>query len=282
MTKVTVVGLGLIGGSIAKDLRAQMNLEVTGVDASETHCEKALDLGLVDAILPIEDAVKTAEIIIVAIPVNAIEKIVPSLLNQMSERAVLIDVGSTKEEICKAVSGHPKRGRFVAAHPLAGTEFSGPEAAISRLFQDKKNIVCEKEKIDKDALKLALKLFFSLGMETFYLSPEAHDMHLAYVSHLSHISSFTLSLTVLDIEKDESQIFNLASTGFESTARLAKSSPATWAPIFNKNAKHLSRALEQYITYLNAFKEALDNQNPAASFDLMKQANKIKKVLKNK
>jgi len=280
MIKVTVIGLGLIGGSIAKELRTQLNVEVTGIDSNPDHEKKALTLGLIHKTgKTSDDAIASADLIILAIPVNAIEKTLAGFLSEMSAHAVLIDVGSTKEKICKSVSEHPRRGRFVAAHPLAGTEFSGPEAAHKGLFVGKKNIICEKERSDADALALVEKIFESLGMETYYLTAEEHDKHLAYVSHLSHISSFTLSLTVLDMEKDESQIFNLASTGLASTVRLAKSNPATWSPIFEKNSEHLISAIDQYSAHLKSFKKALIEKDGKRLKEMMLSANRIKKIL---
>lgn len=277
--KVTIIGLGLIGGSIARDLKSQINVSVTGVDKNPDHRKQASDLGLVHEILDFNMGIRKADVVIMAIPVDKIEKILPEVLDMIDNGQVVIDVGSTKEKICKAVASHPKRSRFVAAHPLAGTEYSGPTAAIPRLFVDKKNIVCEKDKTDIDALATAIKVFDSLGMKTYYLSPAEHDKHLAYVSHLSHVSSFMLGLTVLDIEKDESQIFNLASTGFASTVRLAKSNPQTWAAIFEKNNLHLSTALNSYIEYLREFKKAIDEKDTNKTLQLMIEANDIKRIL---
>jgi len=280
MTKITIVGLGLIGGSMARDLKSQMNVQVTGVDNNLQHLSKAKELQLVHEVASLDEAINNSEIIILAIPVHAIQELLPTILSKINEDQVVIDVGSTKEEICQNVINHSNRGRFVAAHPLSGTEFSGPEAAIRGLFINKKNIICDKELSENDALEQAISLFESLGMETYYLNSTDHDKHLAYVSHLSHISSFTLSLTVLDIEKDESQIFNLASTGFESTARLAKSSPDTWTPIFEKNGIHLVQALDKYMNHLKNFKQAIISKNTTALHGLMKEANEIRRVLK--
>ena len=277
--KVTIIGLGLIGGSIARDLKSQINVSVTGVDINPRHLELAMELGLVHDVLDFDIGIRKADVIILAIPVDKIEMILPEVLDMIDDSQVVIDVGSTKEFICSAVAAHPKRRRYVAAHPLAGTEYSGPTAAIQRLFVDKKNIICEKDKIDADALEIAQKIFISMGMKTYFLDPAEHDKHLAYVSHLSHVSSFMLGLTVLDIEKDEDQIFNLASTGFASTVRLAKSNPQTWAAIFNKNNNHLSTALESYIDYLKQFKEAIDSKDKATMLKLMADANDIKRIL---
>lgn len=277
--KIAVVGLGLIGGSIAKDLKAQINVEVIGVDRNSSHCDTALELGLVHRVASIGEVVMEIDVIILATPVDAIEGLLGQILNLINDKGVVIDVGSTKSDICASVSSHPKRGRYVAAHPLAGTEFSGPEAAQKNLFMNAKNIICEKEKSDKDALGIAMKVFESMGMNTNFMSPEEHDRHLAYVSHLSHVTSFSLGLTVLDMEKDEKQIFNLASTGFRSTSRLAKSNPNTWAAIFGKNKKYVVEALDGYINTLDRFREAIASNNHEDMIKLMTVANDIKRVL---
>lgn len=279
MINVSIIGLGLIGGSIAKDLITQLNINVIGVDSNHTHCQLAQKLKLVNEVLPLTTAINKSDIIIIAIPVDAIEDLLPSILDQVNKNQTVIDVGSTKTAICEAVEGHPKRQQFVAAHPLAGTEFSGPAAAATGLFRGKKCIICDKEQSSIDAVEMTAKLFNSIGMEIYYQSSVSHDKHLAYVSHLSHITSFTLSLTVQDIMKDESQILNLASTGFASTVRLAKSSPQTWRPIFSKNKEHLSLAIDEYIKHLEAFKQALETEDEAKSEQLMDQANKIKTLL---
>ena len=277
--KVGIVGLGLIGGSIAKDLKAQINVDVTGVDANEAHCHKALELGLVHQIKSLGSVIMDMDVIILATPVDIIEQLLPQILNVIHEDAVVIDVGSTKSDICSVVANHENRSRYVAAHPLAGTEFSGPEAALKGLFMNAKNIVCEKEKSADTALEIAIKVFDSIGLITDFMSPEEHDRHLAYVSHLSHVTSFSLGLTVLDIEKDENQIFNLASTGFRSTTRLAKSNPDTWAAIFGKNKKYLGEALDGYIKTLTKFKTAIDSGDHQSMVKLMSDANDIKRVL---
>lgn len=276
---VTVIGLGLIGGSIAVDLRMQMGLNVIGVDALEENSQTALDLKLVHRISGIDEACACSDIVVIAVPVDKIESILPYVLQQINEKTVVIDVGSTKYEICETISNHPKRGRFVAAHPLAGTEYSGPQAAIKGLFYGKKNIICESELTDKDALETALLLFESLGAQTSFMSALEHDKHLAYVSHLSHVSSFMLGQTVLDIEKDEKQIFQLAGTGFASTVRLAKSNPKTWSAIFSKNRTFLLEALDSYIDHLQNFRNQIDRSDIEAMEDLMSASNEIKRIL---
>jgi prephenate dehydrogenase len=231
--KVTVIGLGLIGGSIAIDLRkAGLATELVGVDLNSEHARKAVELGLVDKIQTEDKALHQADIVILAIPVNAMCQLLPAVLDAVKSTAVVIDAGSTKSLICRAVANHPKREQLVAAHPIAGTENSGPEAAFSGLFKNKTNIICEKEKSSDHSLEVSMRVFNALGLHTIFMEAEEHDKHVAYVSHLSHVSSFLLGQTVLDIEKDEKNIFALAGSGFASTVRLAKSSPEMWAPIF--------------------------------------------------
>lgn len=277
--KICVIGLGLIGGSMAIDLKAKGH-HIIGVDNSPMHVNQAIELDMVDEVQDINHAVQEVDLVIIAVPVDSIEKILSQVLDHINPKGIVIDVGSTKQEICQSVKDHSMRGRFVAAHPLAGTEFSGPKAAIPNLFSNKKNIICEEEHSDEDALDTALQIFGELGMNCIFMNPDNHDKHMAYVSHLSHVSAFTLGLTVLDIEQDEKQIFNLASTGFESTVRLAKSSPNTWSSIFNKNSDHLTQALDNYILKLQEFKSAIQNQDNEKMKALMEDANDIKRVLK--
>lgn len=278
--KTTIVGLGLIGGCMALDLRKSgIATSLIGVDVNSENAQLAIELGIVDNVLPLEEAVSTADLIIVAIPVNALRSFLPNVLDLMSENAVLIDAGSTKGSICKSVVDHPKRAQYVAAHPIAGTENSGPSAAFHGLFQNKTNIICDKEKSSTQALELALKIFETLGMNTIFMNPDEHDKHVAYVSHLSHVSSFLLGQTVLDIEKDEKNIFNLAGSGFASTVRLAKSSPDMWAPIFEQNVEYLSQALLEYIMHLQRFHYHLMKKDSKELHRIMTEANQIRRVL---
>jgi prephenate dehydrogenase len=264
---------------MALDLSSQLNVCVKGIDASVDHQNQALDLGVVTSITTIDEAISVSKIIILAIPVDLIQTWLPMILDRISDHMTVIDVGSTKAEICNVVANHPRRSRYVAAHPLAGTEYSGPAAAIRGLFMGKKNIICDSELSDGDALKLAEQLFQSLGMVNSYMTATEHDKHLAYVSHLSHVSSFMLGLTVLDIEKDEKQIFKLAGTGFESTVRLAKSNPKTWSAIFSKNKVHLMDALDQYIVHLQKFRHLIADDNIAEMEQSMTHSNDIKRIL---
>ncbi len=276
--KVTVIGMGLIGGSIAMECKSK-GYHVVGVESNSYHANQALDLGLVDSIEGLDEALIGADLVGLCIPVGSIRDLLSRVLDKITTEQTVFDVGSNKENICKAVAEHPKRNRFVAAHPLAGTEFSGPNAALRDLFFGKRNIICERKLSAPDALKSVTGLFADMGMENLFMPASDHDKHMAYVSHLSHVTSFTLGLTVLDIEKDEKQIFNLASTGLESTVRLAKSSPVTWGSIFTDNADYLSEALEKYIDYITAFKKAIDDRDLLEITRMMESANEMRRVL---
>ena len=276
---VGIIGLGLIGGSIAKECR-RAGHRVIGADASVKHKAQAIDFEVVDDVMSAEDLIAASDIIGLCIPVDVIAEKLPLVLDKIKWNQVVFDVGSTKRDICKTVRDHEKRSRFIAAHPLAGTEHSGPTAAIFDLYKGKKNIICEEDLTDDDALRKALEIFDLMGMQSLFMQAQDHDKHMAYVSHLSHISAFTLSLTVLDIEEDEKQIFNLASTGFESTVRLAKSNPKTWSSIFDKNSEYLSTALGSYIEHLSEFKRILDEGDKEKSIEMLERANDIKRVLK--
>ncbi|HEY3401914.1 MAG TPA: prephenate dehydrogenase [Ohtaekwangia sp.] len=278
--KTTVIGLGLIGGSMAIDLRkAGIATELTGVDLNTANASRAVERGLVDRIEPENKAIGEADLVIIAIPVNAMAQLLPSVLDTIKSGAVVIDAGSTKGSISRAIASHPKREQFVAAHPIAGTENSGPDAAFSGLFRNKTNIVCEKDKSSEYALAVAMRVFDALGLNTIFMEPEEHDKHVAYVSHLSHVSSFLLGQTVLDIEKDEKNIFALAGSGFASTVRLAKSSPEMWAPIFEQNLEYLSQALSEYIMHLQKFHYHLMKRDTKELHRIMSGANEIRRVL---
>jgi prephenate dehydrogenase len=278
--KTTIIGPGLIGGSIAIDLRKTgMAAKIVGVESNSAHAKKAIELGLVDEILSLEDAVKVSELIITSIPVNVIKPVLLRVMDLISDDAIVIDTGSTKSQICKAIASHPRRAQFVATHPIAGTENSGPTAAFSGLFKGKTNIICEQEKSSVRALEVADEIFSRLEMRTIFMEPVEHDKHVAYVSHLSHVSSFLLGQTVLDIEKDEKNIFNLAGSGFASTVRLAKSSPDMWAPIFEQNAEFLSQALLEYIMHLQKFQYYLMKRDVKELHNIIVEANRIRNVL---
>lgn len=265
---------------MALDLRkAGVATGLLGVDHNPEHARRALDMGLVDGVTTLEEAVAGADLVITAIPVSAIKAVLFGILDHLSPSSVVIDTGSTKSMICKAIDNHPRRKQFVAAHPLAGTENSGPDAALSGLFSGKTNIICEQDKSSRHALDVAHRIFSALQMRTIFMDPVEHDKHVAYVSHLSHVSSFLLGQTVLDIEKDEKNIFDLAGSGFASTVRLAKSSPDMWAPIFEQNAEYLGQALLEYIMHLQKFHYHLMKRDVKELHRIMTGANHIRKVL---
>ncbi|MFL0354256.1 prephenate dehydrogenase [Xanthomarina sp. GH4-25] len=279
MKNIYIIGVGLIGGSIAKDVK-KLNPEIMihGVDKNEAHLDEALSLKIIDHKATFED-LNQADLVIVSIPVDATETLLPEILDKVSDNTLVIDAGSTKVSICKAVENHPKRRNFLATHPIAGTEFSGPKAAIEGLFVNKTNIICE---IEKTAFKLqerALTIFKIMGMNMRYMNPVAHDKHIAYVSHLSHISAFMLGKTVIEKEKNERDIFDLAGSGFASTVRLAKSSPHMWTPIFKQNKVNVIETLDEYINNLTKFKEFMEADNFDDIFNEMENTNHIKDIL---
>lgn len=278
MKKIVVIGLGLIGGSLALDLKKRLGYKVFGIDQNPKHVKKSLELGVIDGEIEFSQ-ISDASVVIIAVPVNAIPKLTLKVLNIINDNTVVFDVGSVKNEICQAVQNHPKRKNFVAAHPLAGTEFSGPEAAILNLFDEKVNILCETDKCDWKILDQALSIFKKLNMRIKMMNPVEHDRHIAYVSHLSHVSSFMLGKTVLEIEKNEQHIFDMASTGFASTVRLAKSSPDTWTPIFLQNKENIIRSLDEYIKNLNEFRQLITSNNGDGLNETMKNTNYIKTIL---
>ncbi len=280
MTKVYIIGTGLIGGSMALDIKSQYaNAKVFGIDSNEKHLDEAIHLGVIDDKATMDD-LGNADFVILAVPVDISLVILPAILDKIGDDTLVLDVGSTKFPICEAIANHSKRRNFMATHPIAGTEFSGPSAAIVGLFQDKTNIICEVEKTTFKLQELALELFKKLGMRIRYMEPKSHDKHIAYVSHLSHISSFMLGKTVIEKEKDERDIFDMAGSGFESTVRLAKSSPAMWTPIFKQNRKQVVKSLEEYIANLTHFKTLLEQENYEAVYNEMQNTNRIKEILK--
>ncbi|MDX1333331.1 MAG: prephenate dehydrogenase [Robiginitalea sp.] len=278
--KVVVIGIGLIGGSFARDLRrVNPGMEILGMDRDESHMARAVELGLVDR-EAVDADLETADVVLVTIPVNSLAAELPSFLDRVGEETLVFDAGSTKALICEAVREHPKRRNFLACHPIAGTEFTGPQAAVSGLYEGKTNIICEVEQTAFRIQERALELFRQLGMRIRYMNPVAHDRHIAYVSHLSHISSFMLGKTVIEKEKNERDIFDLAGSGFESTVRLAKSSPEMWTPIFEQNRENVLETLDEYIANLQGFRNLLQDGNFDGVFDEMQQTNRIKEILR--
>jgi len=277
---IAIIGTGLIGGSMAMALKEKGFADkVIGVDANAAHCEKALALGLVDEILELKEAVLQSDLVILSTPINAAEELLPVIL-ELVNRQVVMDVGSTKKIICESAAKHSKRGRFVATHPMWGTEYSGPEAAVKGAFEDKATVICSKEDSDADAVALVEKVYGLLGMHLVYMNAVDHDVHVAYVSHISHITSFALANTVLEKEREEDAIFELASGGFESTMRLAKSNPAMWVPIFMQNKENILDVLNEHIAQLRKFKSCLEKENYEYLEELIGKANGIKRILK--
>ena len=278
---VTIIGLGLIGGSLALSLRQHgLAHRCIGVEQNPAHARRALELGLVDELeTDLPTAVRRADLVVVAVPVDAMLAVLPQVLDATAAHQVVIDVGSTKEALLAAVVGHPQRGRFVAVHPMAGTEHSGPEAAVAGLFEGKTVVLCDVAHSDPDAVRVVEQLFQALPMRLLYLDGTAHDLHTAYVSHISHITSFALALTVLEKEKEEQRIFDLASGGFESTVRLAKSSPATWVPIFRQNRLNVLDVLDEHLHQLQHLRELLAQEDYAGLTERIQQANHIRKIL---
>ncbi|MFQ3213913.1 MAG: prephenate dehydrogenase [Marivirga sp.] len=277
---VSIIGVGLIGGSIALELKkANYATKIIGVDRNQTHLQQAYDIGIIDEDLSLEDALKVANIIILAIPVDSATKISTYLLDHCQEDAVVFDVGSLKLPLCKAIEKHPKRHQFVAVHPIAGTEFSGPQAAHLDLFRSKINIICDAHKSNEKGLDSVQKIFQLMGAKTIMMKAETHDKHITYVSHLSHITSFALSLTVQALEKTNQNIYNMAGSGFSSTVRLAQSTAQMWVPIFSQNKENILPAIEVYINELTALKKMIENDDTTQLINKINNANKIKKIL---
>lgn len=278
--KIAIIGLGLIGGSLAITLKENgFAKTIIGVDKNSKSEDKALRRRIIDEALPLDEAITKSDIIIVATPVDVMKKVLPQILDKVDKQIVL-DVGSTKETLLAELKNHKNRGRFVATHPMAGTEFSGIDAAIPKLFDNKYTVICDAEDSDQDALGKTEALFKSIPMQIAHLDAKSHDVHTAYVSHISHISSFALALTVLEKEVDEDKILELASSGFGSTVRLAKSSPDMWVPIFRQNRDNVLDVLDEHINTLSRFRSLLIKKDFDTFYKLIEQANLIKKILK--
>jgi prephenate dehydrogenase len=277
--KVFVIGVGLIGGSMVLDIKSHYpEAIIYGIDKNQNHIEKALELGIIDEKSSL-DSLADADIVIVSIPVDIQLEVIPKMLQEINDNCLLIDVGSTKEQICKILENHPKRRNYLATHPIAGTEYSGPTAAHLGLFNQKTNIICEVEKTAFKLQEKALEIFSKLGMRIRYMDATSHDKHIAYVSHLSHISSFMLGKTVINKEKNERDIFDMAGSGFASTVRLAKSSPAMWTPIFEQNKTNVIETLEEYINNLQQFKKLMLQNDFTEIYKEMESVNHIKQIL---
>lgn len=279
---ICIVGLGLIGGSLARGLRLNgFSGRITGVESNPHHCTIAMYRGLADEFLPLEEAVEKSDIIILCAPVDVNCQLLPRVLDMIRETSkVVTDMGSTKADIAAVALTHPARGRYVSAHPMAGTENSGPAAALDRLFYDKVAIICDPDRSDEDALELITALLQSFNMHIQYMNSGEHDIHVAYVSHISHITSFALALCVLEKEKDYKNIMFLAAGGFDSTVRLSKSNGDTWAPIFIGNSGPILEVIDTYIEKMRLFKTHIKNGDDAALREIMKSANEIGNILK--
>ncbi len=279
------IGLGLIGGSMAVDLRARgFATRLLGTEKNPLNAEAAARLGLVDQVVSLEECVAQSDIIVVSVPVSAAGEILRTVLDSFRDKGlegkVVMDVCSTKAEIARQLKYHPMRRRYVASHPMAGTEYSGPWAALPGLFDGRACIIADREESDPGAVRTVEELYHALNMRVVYMSSDSHDVHTAYVSHLSHVSSFALALTVLDKEKDEKHIFDLASGGFSSTVRLAKSSADMWVPILLQNRDNVLRVMDTYIEKMEAFREALEAYDQDRVCGLIDEANRIKKIIR--
>ena len=278
--RITIVGVGLIGGSLALQLHEKkISSKLIGVEANEFHAQKALELELVDEILPLDEAILDSDVVILAIPVDSMVTLLPQVLDKIDDQ-IVVDLGSTKSQLVDAVKNHPRRGRYVAAHPMWGTEYSGPQAAVKGAFEKVAVAICNAKESDEDAVQWTRNMFGKIGMRLLEMDAYAHDLHAAYVSHISHITSFALANTVLEKEKEEGAIFDLASAGFESTVRLAKSNPAMWVPIFKQNRENVLDVLNEHISQLRKFKSCLEKENYEYLLELIEEANKIKGIIK--
>lgn len=276
---VTIIGVGLIGGSLALSLKENgLADHVIGIDNNEAHLDKALELKLIDEQGILRNAIKRSKLIVLAIPVDMMSGLLPVIMDLVDQQ-VVIDMGSTKGHITQLIKDHPKRGRFVATHPMWGTEYSGPEAAVRGAFKNKAAVLCNIEDSDEDAVELVKEMYLKIGMHLVYMEAHAHDIHAAYISHISHITSFALANTVLEKEREDNAIFELASAGFESTVRLAKSNPAMWVPIFRENKENVLDVLNEHISQLKKFKSCLEKDNYEYLNELIVKANGISKII---
>lgn len=278
--KIAVVGTGLIGGSLAIRLHEKkISSLLVGVEVDPVHAKKALDLELVDEIVSLDEAISVVDVIILAIPVDKLVEILPGIMDKVNKQ-IVVDLGSTKRETVNVLKSHPKRGRYVATHPMWGTENSGPESAVAGAFENKAVIICNASESDQDAVDWVKSMYKKIGMHLLEMDAHAHDLHAAYVSHISHITSFALANTVLQKETEENAIFELASAGFESTVRLAKSNAAMWVPIFMQNRENVLDVLKEHIAQLTRFKESMEKEDSEYLLRLIENANKIRRILK--
>ncbi|BFO66893.1 prephenate dehydrogenase [Chryseobacterium sp. KCF3-3] len=279
--KISIIGVGLIGGSMALKLREKnITSFIYGIDNNTQHISDALDLKIIDAGVDLEHGIKNSDLIILAIPVDAARKLLPTVLDLVTDQQTVMDAGSTKAGIVNAVKDHPKRSRFVAFHPMWGTENNGPKSAIAESFAGKAGVICNKEESAEDALNIVEQVVNALDMHMIYMDAQDHDVHTAYISHISHITSYALANTVLEKEREEETIFQLASSGFSSTVRLAKSHPEMWVPIFKQNKENVLDVLNEHISQLRKFKSALEKENYEYLEELITNANRIRGILR--
>jgi prephenate dehydrogenase len=283
--KVGIIGLGLIGGSMAIDLKRRgFAGEIIGVEADAVNAAAALKIGLVDRVAELQECIAEADLLVLAVPVGAAVRMLPMVLDRFAElkdaSKTVMDVCSTKEQLARAVKYHPCRRQYVASHPMAGTEYSGPWAAMPGLFDAHACIICDSEESSSNAVRTVENLYESLNMRVIYMNSSSHDVHTAYVSHISHVTSFALALTVLDKEKDEKHIFDLASGGFSSTVRLAKSSPDMWTPILSQNRENVLHVMDTYIEKMQAFRNAIYKGDEDSLKRLIEDANKIRRIIR--
>ncbi len=277
---IAIVGIGLIGGSLAIQLHEKkLSSRLIGVDANPDHAVKALELELVDEVLPLTEAIEQSDVIVLAIPVDKLVDLLPEIMDQV-DRQIVLDLGSTKSQLVSSIKDHPKRGRYVATHPMWGTEYSGPQAAVRGAYENKAVIICDAGESDADALEWVKGMYKKIGMHLLEMDARSHDLHAAYVSHISHITSFALANTVLEKEKEQNAIFELASAGFESTVRLAKSNPQMWVPIFMQNRVNVLDVLSEHIAQLTKFKESIEKGDHGLLQGLIEEANKIRRIIK--
>jgi prephenate dehydrogenase len=276
-----IVGVGLIGGSFALSLRrCGYTGRILGVEASEENGRRAVELGLVDAVVGLEEGIKGADLVVLTTPVDTLPELAVRVLDMVGDGQVVIDAGSTKEALCESIEGHPRRGRFVATHPMWGTEYSGPDAAQREAFAGRNVVICEGERSDEDALALVEEIYTEFGMPIVRMEAEEHDLHTAYVSHISHITSFALALTVLEKEREDQHIFDLAGGGFESTVRLAKSSARTWVPILMGNKYNVLDVLREHIHQLQVLRKQIERDDIEGLVDSIHKANSIQRIIK--
>lgn len=277
---IGLIGVGLIGGSMALKLKEKnFAQKIIGFDKSDEHLQTAKELYIIDEISSFENLVRESDLIIIALPVEATKVVLPEILDRISDKTVVMDVGSTKQDITNIVDQHPKRKNFVASHPMWGTENSGPKAATSEAFSNRAAVICNHEESYDFAVEMVKQVYENLDMNILFMDSAQHDVHTAYISHISHITSYALANTVLEKEREEDTIFQLASSGFSSTVRLAKSHPEMWVPIFKQNKENVLDVLNEHISQLKKFKSALEKENFEFLEELIVNANRIRGIL---